>query len=130
MPRRNRKGYSRSRRSSRPAATRDTTTGSAPGRPPLQSVRSGALPAGVSHPTREVVVDDTAWTIHQRGASRIGLQGAGPVAILSLGVEPVGESASPPGDLPTRYFVARSLDEVPEEELVAFIRACAPRTDP
>ncbi len=97
-----------------------------PARSPLLSVRDVAPPTGVRVPTREVIVDGAPWTVSQLGASRIGRAGTESPAILSLGVGPGTAGGPSAPDPPARYFLARSLDEIPEEQLVSFIRDCAP----
>ena len=95
-------------------------------RSPLRSVREVAPPIGIPVPTREVMVDGVAWTVRQRGASRIGRAVPGSAAVLSLSVEAKGAGGPSTTDPPTRYFLARSLQDVPEEQLVAFVRDLAP----
>lgn len=96
-----------------------------PGPPP--SVRAVAPAAGVSTPKREVTVDDEVWVLRQEGAGCVGYDRDAGATILSIGLEPRSDAADV---LATRYVMARSLDDVAEEELVSFVREVARAPDP
>ena len=96
-----------------------------PGPPP--SVRAVAPAAGVSTPKREVTVDDEVWVLRQEGAGCVGYDRDAGATILSIGLEPRSDTDDV---LATRYVMARSLDDVAEEELVSFVREVARAPDP
>ncbi|MYC92274.1 MAG: hypothetical protein F4106_07780 [Gemmatimonadetes bacterium] len=88
------------------------------GTPPL-SVREVAGVVEVPIPTREVTVDDRVWLVRQKGSGRVGYGRGSGARILSVSVE-----ARHDGDGPgaTRYVLARSLDDVDEDDLVSLVR--------
>ena len=96
-----------------------------PGPPP--SVRAVAPAAGVSTPKREVTVDDEVWVLRQEGAGCVGYDRDAGATILSIGLEPRSDADDV---LATRYVMARTLDDVAEEELVSFVREVARAPDP
>lgn len=90
-------------------------------------MRDIAPAAAISTPKREVTVDDEVWVLRQEGAGCVGYDRDAGATILSIGLEPRSD-----GDdvLATRYVMARSLDDVAEEELVSFVREVARAPDP
>ncbi len=78
-------------------------------------------------PAREVTLEDQVWTVHQKGAARIGSGRGSGIRILSVGVEAPGNRENPRA---TRYVLARSLDEVAEDALVSLVREIARAPDP
>lgn len=98
-------------RPARPPAAR-------PGGPP-PSVREVAGAVEVPIPTREVTVDDRVWLMQQKGSSRIGYGRGSGARILSVGFEARTDGENPDA---TRYVLARSLNDVTEEELVSLVR--------
>lgn len=96
-------------------------------RAPPQPVRDIAPAAGVSTPEREVTVDDEVWVLRQEGAGCVGYDRDAGATILSIGLEPRRNADDV---LATRYVMARSLDDVAEEELVSLVREVARAPDP
>lgn len=94
---------------------------------PPQPVRDIAPAAGVSTPKREVTVDDEVWVLRQQGAGCVGYDRDAGATILSIGLEPRRNADDV---LATRYVMARSLDDVAEEELVSLVREVARAPDP
>jgi len=96
------------------------------GTPPL-SVREVAGIVEVPIPTREVTVDDRVWLVRQKGAGRVGYGRGSGARILSVGVE-----ARHDGDGPgaTRYVLARSLNDVDEDDLVSLVREMTQAPEP
>ncbi len=88
------------------------------GSPPL-SVREVTGVVEVPIPTREVTVDDRVWLVQQRGSGRVGYGRGTGARILSVGVEARHDGDSPDA---TRYVLARSLNDVSEDELVSLVR--------
>lgn len=89
-------------------------------------VRDIAPPAGVSTPRREVTVDDQVWVLRQKGAGCVGYDRDSAATILSIGLEPPGNRDDPSA---IRYVLARTLDDVAEEELVSLVREVARAPD-
>ena len=73
------------------------------------------------------MVDDEVWVLRQEGAGCVGYDRDAGATILSIGLEPRRNADDV---LATRYVMARSLDDVAEEELVALVREVARAPDP
>lgn len=113
-----------------PASVRESLVPARPGQStPPPSVREVAGAIEIPMPTREVTVEGQVWTVHQKGSARIGCGRGSSARILSVGVE-APEDPENPGA--TRYVVARSLDDVAEDDLMSLIGevARAPGADP
>jgi len=81
---------------------------------------------GVSTPKREVTVDDEVWVLRQEGAGCVGYDRDAGATILSIGLEPPDDREEVSA---TRYVLARTLDDVAEEELVSLVREVARAPD-
>lgn len=71
-------------------------------------------------------MDDEVWVLRQEGAGCVGYDRDAGATILSIGLEP---RRGADDVLATRYVMARSLDDVAEEELVSLVREVARAPD-
>ena len=78
-------------------------------------------------PTREVTVDDRVWLVQQKGSGRVGYGRKSGARILSVGVEARNDGENPDA---TRYVLARSLNDVAEDELVSLVREVIQAPEP
>ncbi len=75
--------------------------------------------------SRDVELGEETWTVRLKGAATVGSGHAG-ARILSVGFESPKRRADPDE---TRYVLARTLEDVGEDELLSLVREVAQRPD-
>lgn len=99
-----------------PPAARETTP------PPARVLDRAVAPV---EPSRDVKLGEETWTVRLKGAATVGSGHAG-ARILSVGFEAPKRRADPDE---TRYVLARTLEDVGEDELLSLVREVAQRPD-
>lgn len=99
-----------------PPAARETTP------PPARVLDRAVAPV---EPSRDVKLGEETWTVRLKGAATVGSGHAG-ARILSVGFEAPKRRVDPDE---TRYVLARTLEDVGEDELLSLVREVAQRPD-